>query len=242
MTAMITTTVQTSTATTASGVATTAVPVPPGPLRRLPVPVCEPPYDDELTMPPGPGYVGGEDGTLALAFVLPSGLPAAPVAPLPSVHGRRTGPGAGHGVEDGGEVEDGEDVDFGPQATPRRLLPEPRPWAARLVQAVVEVLAGDRPVTQLVRWTDEDVYATLQRRVQVGATSPTLVGQRRAAGRAAGNARGARAVVRSVHVSEPAEGVAEVCALVQRGVRVTAVALRLDGVDGRWRCSALELG
>lgn len=49
-----------------------------------------------------------------------------------------------------------------------------------------------------------------------------------------------RAVVRSVHVSEPADGVAEVCATVQRGLRATTMALRIEGVDGRWQCTALE--
>ena len=51
-----------------------------------------------------------------------------------------------------------------------------------------------------------------------------------------------RGVVRSVHVSLPADGVAEVAALVRRGARSTAVALRLEGLDGRWQCTALELG
>jgi hypothetical protein len=51
-----------------------------------------------------------------------------------------------------------------------------------------------------------------------------------------------RGVVRSLHVSEPADGVAEVCALVRRGGRSTAVALRLEGMDGRWKCTAIELG
>jgi hypothetical protein len=43
-------------------------------------------------------------------------------------------------------------------------------------------------------------------------------------------------------VSEPADGVAEVCALVRRGARSTAVALRMEGMDGRWQCTAIELG
>ena len=40
----------------------------------------------------------------------------------------------------------------------------------------------------------------------------------------------------------PDEIAAEVAALVRRGVRTTAVALRLEGLDGRWQCTALELG
>ena len=48
--------------------------------------------------------------------------------------------------------------------------------------------------------------------------------------------------VRSVHMSEPRDGVVEVCAIVQREARATAIALRLDGVDGRWQCTALTFG
>jgi hypothetical protein len=45
-----------------------------------------------------------------------------------------------------------------------------------------------------------------------------------------------------VHVAEPADGVAEVAAMVRRGARTTAVAVRLEGLDGRWQCTAVELG
>jgi hypothetical protein len=45
-----------------------------------------------------------------------------------------------------------------------------------------------------------------------------------------------------VHVTSPFDGVAEVAATVRRGPRVTAVALRLEGLDGRWQCTALHLG
>jgi hypothetical protein len=49
-------------------------------------------------------------------------------------------------------------------------------------------------------------------------------------------------VVRSVRVSEPHDGVAEVCAVVQQGPRCRAIALRLEGIDGRWQCTALQIG
>jgi hypothetical protein len=48
--------------------------------------------------------------------------------------------------------------------------------------------------------------------------------------------------VSSVRLTEPADGVAEVAATVRRGRRTTAVALRLEGLDGRWQCTALEVG
>lgn len=195
-------------------------------VRRLPTPDCEPPYDDDPGSPTGPGRAlrGGSgqapdavQGTLALAFVLPSGLLAQPEAPPDLRLVPR--PGAG---------DDPDTREFGPQPTRRAELPEPRGWAGRFVQAVLEVLAGDRPVAQLVRWTSAEVYEDLLGRVRSAAP--------------AGPPQASRAVVRSVHVAEPADGVAEVAAMVRRGARTTAVAVRLEGLDGRWQCTAVELG
>lgn len=184
------------------------------PLRRLPVPASEPPYDDEQAG--SARAVTATQGTLALAFVLPTGLPAVPVAP-PDL---RLVP-----RPDAQDVAD--TVEFGPQPTGTADLPAARGWAARFAQALVEVLAGDRPVGQLVRWTSAAVYDELAGLVAAPAVRP------------AGPPRG---LVRSVHVSQPADGVAEVAALVRRGGRSTAIAVRLEGLDGRWQCTALELG
>jgi hypothetical protein len=95
------------------------------------------------------------------------------------------------------------------------------------VQAVVEVIGGDRPLGQLVRWTDEHVYSQLR----------TLVTARRS-----GTTPRPRASVRSVHVTEPLDGIVEVCAVVHDGARAHAYALRLEGADGRWCCTHLMLG
>jgi Family of unknown function (DUF6459) len=191
------------------------------PLRRMPLPSCEPPYDDELgpavaDWSGGRGGGLGVQGTLALAFVLPSGLPAVPEPP------------AGLQLVDVTPDDDAPPDEFGPLPTRRAALPAPQTWAGRVVQAIVEVLAGVRPATQLVRWTTDEVYEEIASRVL--ATCGLEAG---------GPPRG---VVSSLHVSEPADGVAEVCALVRRGSRSTAVALRLEGMDGRWQCTALELG
>ena len=193
-------------------------------LRQLPAPACEPPYDDELDGRPDrrrtwSGADGAVQGTLALAFVLPSGVPAVPVEPV----GLRLVPSPARPDA----LEELDEVDFGPQPTSRDELPEPRSWAARLVQALVEVLAGDRPVGQLVRWTSAAVFDDVSALALPGGRGRTV---------------SARGVVRSVHVSEPVDGVAEVAAVVRRGRRTTAVALRLEGLDGRWQCTAVELG
>lgn len=190
-------------------------------LRRLPVPVAEPPFDDELG-PLGTGRTStpadAMQGTLALSFVLPSGLPAVPepraLHLAPPLH-----------------VDD----EFDAQPTPRALLTDPRQWAAQLVQAVVEVVAGDRPSTQLIRWTTPEVYTDVRTATQ---TFWTASHRRHRQAKAASS----RVFVRSVHVCEPADGTAEVCATVLRHGRAAAVALRLVGVDGRWLCTALQLG
>jgi hypothetical protein len=43
-------------------------------------------------------------------------------------------------------------------------------------------------------------------------------------------------------VCEPADGVAEVSAVFRCSHRVGAMAMRLQGVDGRWRITALQMG
>ncbi|HSF26644.1 MAG TPA: Rv3235 family protein [Actinomycetes bacterium] len=184
-------------------------------LRRLPLPDSEPPYDDETSIGQRPRRiaVAATQGTLALAFSLPSGLSAVPalprmlrLVPAPAAAPAET-PGASSDVA---------------------RLCDPRLWAGRLVQAMLEVLTGDRPVAQLLRWTSAETYADLARRAhtagRVGA--PPL--------------REARALVRSVHVCQPDADVAEVTATVQSRGRTRAVALRLEGCDGRWQCTALQ--
>ncbi len=109
---------------------------------------------------------------------------------------------------------------------------EVRAWAARFAQATVEVLGGDRPVSQLLRWTTKRVYYDLDRRVRILSRT----------GAAPQRARTVRPQVRSVHVFQPAPDTAEVSVHVRHGHRSRALAARLEHHDGRWRCAALELG
>jgi hypothetical protein len=111
-------------------------------------------------------------------------------------------------------------------------LPEPRAWATRFVQAAVEVGAGLRPPSQLVRWASSDVQATLSRRHQVAAR----MRQR------AGSTAGSRARVRTVFTCSPRAGAVEVSAVVNDSQRVRAVAMRMESLNGRWRVTAFELG
>ena len=110
----------------------------------------------------------------------------------------------------------------GTERTPRRQLPDPRQSALALARAVLEVIAGDRSVLQLRGWLQP---AALE-----------VVDENRRAGRTwAGS-------IRSVHVHEPADGVAEACVVLSRGRRVAAMALRLEGLDGRWQLTVVQLG
>jgi len=105
-------------------------------------------------------------------------------------------------------------------------------WSARFAQAVVEVIGGDRPLTQLVRWTTKRVYSDLGRRVRILArTSPS-----------AQRLRTLRPQVRSVHVFQPTPDTAEVSVHVRHGHRSRALAARLELDDGRWQCTVLQLG
>ncbi len=115
---------------------------------------------------------------------------------------------------------------------PAEELPDVHTWTVRLVQALAEVVAGDRPIGQLIRWTDGTVYAELNRRVRLlGLT--TTAGSRGSSD---------RAQIRSVHISQPAPRVAEVAAHIRHGGRSRALALRLEVHRDRWICTALQLG
>ncbi len=105
-------------------------------------------------------------------------------------------------------------------------------WSARFAQAVVEVIGGDRPLTQLVRWTTNRVYTDLGRRVRIlSRTAPP-----------GARPRAVRPQVRSVHVAQPTAESAEISVHVRHGQRSRAIAARLDLADGRWQCTALQLG
>ncbi|MFL6096329.1 MAG: Rv3235 family protein [Blastococcus sp.] len=116
--------------------------------------------------------------------------------------------------------------DFGPTWSSRSELPDPRPAAHRLFTLALEAMAGRRPLTQVQGITSARVYAALSggRRPRwcTASNSPLLIGQ--------------------VHLSEPVDGVAEVSAVARRDGRAHAVAARLEGIDGRWRCTALQIG
>ena len=103
-----------------------------------------------------------------------------------------------------------------------------REQAHGLAQALVEILAGDRTLTQLVRWTSAEVYEQLHHRVQTLASCPRPAPAVAASSAKRVQRRRPRPRVASIHVSNPTEDVAEVSARIDHGVRSTAIALRLE--------------
>jgi hypothetical protein len=95
-----------------------------------------------------------------------------------------------------------------------------------VVLLALEVLAGRRPVVQLRAVTTPGLFASLaagrRPRWCADGTAPLALGR--------------------MHVCEPVDGVAEVSVVARRGGRAHAVAARLEGLDGRWRCTALKIG
>lgn len=121
---------------------------------------------------------------------------------------------------------------FAPQPTSTAALPDPAPLLRSLTQGVLEVLAGVREVDQLARWFSEDAFRTLVSRANLSA-----------------RARSARGVtptrpmfsILSIRVTEPADGIIEAVVVVAGPGRTRAVAIRLEGLDRRWRATSLAV-
>ena len=107
-------------------------------------------------------------------------------------------------------------------------------WAGRYLQAAVEIVGGDRPVSQLLRWSSHEVYQDLDRRAQLVARAG-----RHQAGQ--GRVQPVRPRVVGLHTCFLTRDRVEVSAHVRYGDRSRAVAARfVRTTDERWRCTALE--
>ena len=122
---------------------------------------------------------------------------------------------------------------FDAQPTPRAELPEPSEVVERLALLACEILAGTRNLDQIARWVTDEVYRQIAersinaRRLRVQATATAL--------------KRPNVLVMSSHLCEPRDGIVEGVALVRIGPRTRAVAIRLEGLDRRWRASSLAL-
>lgn len=121
---------------------------------------------------------------------------------------------------------------FGRQKTSATELPSAETFTLNIVRGVLEVLAGVREIDQLARWLSEDVYRTVVVRAGLAARARSARGM---------PAPRATHIIQSVHLSSPADHVVEATVTASTRLRTRAVALRLEGLDGRWRVTSLGL-
>ncbi len=121
---------------------------------------------------------------------------------------------------------------FAPQRTSSANLPNPTPLLATLAGGALEVIAGVRDVDQLARWLAEEPYSRLVLRANLAARARSARSQ---------TAKQPIYHLRRLISSSPADGIVEATAIVTMPVRTRAVAMRLEGIDGRWRASSLTV-
>lgn len=150
---------------------------------------------------------------------------------VPSLHAVHSlEPDATSPVLSPAEQEHPEFFDAQPSST--SSLPNPVPLMENLARCVLEVLAGARDLDQLSRWVADDVYRHLLKRVVLSTRA------RQARGAPVG--RPSFRVGNTI-VCEPADGVVEGVVIVHGKARTRAVAIRLEGLDKRWRASAINV-
>jgi len=121
---------------------------------------------------------------------------------------------------------------FGRQPSASSELPDPRPLLENLTRCVIEIIAGARDLEQIARWLDDSVYKTLLKRVVLSAQARQAT--RRPPSRPTFG-------IGSVTVCEPRDGVVEAVVIVRGRARARAVAIRLEGLDRRWRATAVHV-
>ncbi|WP_168581917.1 Rv3235 family protein [Gephyromycinifex aptenodytis] len=182
------------------------------------------------TPPPMLSLVPISGGGGALSPSTPAARPSMRVAGPARIEGERLSPDSREPTRPGQEglramcgIED-----FGPRSTSTADLPQAREWSARMGLAIAEAACGARPTLQVMRWVSPSVYESLVRR------SARAVQHRRATRRPMR--------VRRVRVCHPCDGVAEATVIIEDHHRVRALAIRMQGIDGRWIITECRLG
>ncbi len=109
---------------------------------------------------------------------------------------------------------------FAPEPTSASELPEITAFASKFAQSVLEIWAGKRPASQLIKWCDSTVYQELQ----------TAIGYQKEVGK-----------FRNIYIHEPLDGLCESTVTVRFKDRLRSMTLRFEGVDHKWVCTNLEL-
>lgn len=185
-------------------------------------PISQPPYDEVARPPRGRTAIAMRSRTQLRSQILsrnPAG--ASPTLDLVRSADQVHSPGQPSEIRDANVPGWSREVDSGVTLTTARDLPPSRSASHLLARAVIEVISGYRQLAQLRIHCAPEVFAGIGKHIRVGGPPSKLT---------------------SVHASEPADGVIEACAVFRRGHRVAALAFRLQGVDGRWRITAMQIG
>lgn len=109
---------------------------------------------------------------------------------------------------------------FEPIPTSSTELPELHSWTMKFAVSVIEIWAGRRQPAQLISRCHRHIYLQLLKQV----------GSQKEIGR-----------IRTIHQSEPLDGICESTITVRYGERLRAMVVRFEGVDNRWVCTELKL-
>jgi hypothetical protein len=112
------------------------------------------------------------------------------------------------------------DAEFAPNPTSASELPDIRELTFQFIHNVVEIWAGRRNASQVQAMCHHLIFADLQR----------TAGQQKLVGK-----------IRKIKVTEPLDGISEITVTIRYGDRLRVVAIRFEGLDGRWLCTALTL-
>jgi hypothetical protein len=121
---------------------------------------------------------------------------------------------------------------FGRQYTSSADLPDPEPSLISLATGVFEVISGTRQIDQLARILSDGVYQTISKKAIEA--------------RAARESRGEKARYENIRFhairnQSPRDGVIESVVLVDIHQRTKAVAIRLEGINSRWRATSVSV-
>lgn len=184
-----------------------------------PVPDSEPPFDPIVAPPtlPAAGRRQAYRGIQGAPVLAPTGG-----VTLRGSRPARGAPAARNSVSCDAVPSWSAEPDVGVRRTATAQLPDVTRAAQVFATALIEVLGGRRPVGQLRIHASPTVFAGLVNRTTNDGGTPIQL--------------------MSLRVCQPADGVAEVSTTVRCGPRARAIAFRLEGVDGRWRVTALDIG
>lgn len=112
------------------------------------------------------------------------------------------------------------DIEFAPKPTSATDLPDIHKLVSQFIHNVVEIWAGRRSASQVQAMCHHLIFTDLQK----NAGQQELVGR-----------------VRKIIITEPLDGISESTVTVRYGDRLRVVAIRFEGLDQRWLCTALTL-